>query len=805
MYSAPMRRCTAILAAFSLVCVAACARESPEPRPRAVVLGIDSADWRVIDPLIAEGRMPNLAALRERGSWGPIQTLVDFPLSPVIWTSVVTGKTPAKHGITWFLVDQPDGTRVPVRSHNRKARALWNILAGRGLRTTSVGWWASYPAEDIGAGTLVSDALGFHGFGRTAREGDDRRKTWPAERFAELDALVPPEQQLPVDFALRFLHLTPEEYRNARFDPARHPKRDPGNPVHLFQQYAVTAQGYTAIAETLLAEPYDLFLLYYEQVDSFSHLFMKHRAPRLEWVNEQDHERFKDVVTEWYTYQDELLGRLLAKIDLDTTAVFLLSDHGFKSGERRIRSEQTVDINTAHLDHEPDGIFLAVGPGIRRGARVEDATVLDPTPTILHYLGLPVGKDMDGKVLAEIFQPASLETHPITYVASYEAEGEAPAPPGIEDYGEAELAENVAALEALGYVKKGASGAGSQPASEADAGESSPEIHNNLARIHARAGELDEAIAEFEKALALNPRDADALLGLASIAAMKGNRTRAEHLAKVAVATNPDFPPALAQLADLRRDAGDLAECTRLYREAIALHDSMPSLYLGLGDCLQRAGQYPEAEAAFTRVRELDPDSFVAVYNLGVTAFQQQREEEAIALYEQAIEMNPNHPLAAAAYNNLGTVQLDRGETEQAITRWEQAVAASPAQFEARFNLASQYLEQGRSGDAIPLLEQAARLAPNHEMLHIRLGGAYMEAGRGEDAFRAFSLVRRLYPDNWFAPLGMAVLFAATERPEQAKPLLDDALRLGGDVARNTANGYPALAPLLDGGGTPHS
>ena len=63
-----------------------------------------------------------------------------------------------------------------------------------------------------------------------------------------LDVPVIPTSSLSVDFALRFLHLRPEEFRNARFDPARHPKRDPGNPVHLFQQYAVTAQGYTAIA-----------------------------------------------------------------------------------------------------------------------------------------------------------------------------------------------------------------------------------------------------------------------------------------------------------------------------------------------------------------------------------------------------------------------------------------------------------------------------------------------------------------------------------------------------------------------------
>ncbi len=58
-------------------------------------------------------------------------------------------------------------------------------------------------------------------------------------------------------------------------------------------------------------------------------------------------------------------------------------------------------------------------------------------------------------------------------------------------------------------------------------------------------------------------------------------------------------------------------------------------------------------------------------------------------------------------------------------------------------------------------------------------------------------LVRRLYPDNWFAPLGLAVLHAATGQPEQARPLLADALRLGGEIARATAAGYPALEELL--------
>ena len=767
------------------------------------MIGIDSADWKIIDGLVAQGRMPNLASLRQRGSSGPIQTLVDFPLSPVIWTSVATGKTPAKHGITWFLVDQPDGTRVPVRSHNRKAKALWTILAERDLRPIVIGWWATYPAEDIGPGVMVSDALGFHGFGRTAREGDDQRKTWPADLFPKLEAQIPPEQQLSSEFVSRFLHLTPEQYRAERFDPARSSQHDPSNPIHLFQEYAVTAQGYTAIAEDLLAQPYDLFLLYYEQVDSFSHLFMKYAPPKLDWTQPEDAARYQDVVSEWYAYQDELLGRLLTKIDLDSTAVFVLSDHGFKSGERRIRSEELVDMRTAHLDHEPQGIFIATGPGIRRGAKLEDASVLDLTPTLLHYLGLPPAKDMDGKVLTGIFEPDFEAEHPLAYVASYEsAKPEQKTGKPAEDYGKAELAENLAGLEALGYVK-GEKGEGAAAATGASAEASSPEIHNNLARIHAREGKLDEAVAEFEKALALNQHDADALLGLAGIAAMRGNRARAEHLTQVALASNPDFPPALAQLADLRRDAGDLGEAIRLYREALKIDDASPGLYLGLGDCLERAGQYAEAEKAFRRVISLQPDSFEAWYNLGVSTSQQGRFDESVASYEKALALDPKNALYAAALNNLGTVHLDRGDKVKAIARWEEAVKASPALLEARYNLALQYLEQGRLDDAIRLLEEAAWLAPNHELVHVRLGRAYLLKGRGEDAYRALALVSRLYPENWYAPLGMAALHAANGRPDEARKLLDEALRLGGENARTEAAGYPALTPLLTGAPAP--
>jgi len=785
----------AIALAALLTLVAAGCGPGHAPAPRTVVVGIDGADWALVDALAAEGRMPHLQGLRERGSWGRIQTLADIPLSPAIWTSVVTGKVPAKHGIGWFLVDQPDGSRTPVRSHNRRAKALWNVLAERGLRTISIGWWASYPAEDIGPGLLVSDALGFHGFGRTAREGDDGRKTHPPELFARVSARLPVEQQIDAAFATRFLHLSPDEYREERFDPARGARRDPTSPIHLFQQYAVTAQGYTAIAEDLLAEPFDLFLVYYEQVDSFSHLFMKYAPPKLEGVTEAEFARYRDAVRAWYAYQDELLGRLLAKIDLDTTAVFVLSDHGFKTGARRIASDDTVDLRRAHLEHEPEGILVAAGPGIRRGHELDGASVLDVTPTLLAYLGQPVGRDMDGKVLTGLFEEAVREARPIRYVASYEDGAEPPSSAAHGDAAARELAERLAALEALGYVAADPDEETTDPAA------SSPELHNNVGRAHLGRGEIDAARAEFQRALALDPRNADALLNLGLLERLRGNAAGAEHLAQRALQANPSSVAALVQLAELRRDAGELDESIRLYREARALDDAQPFVHLGLGDSLQRAGRYPEAEAAFRAALALDPDAFEAHYDLGVTAFNQGHYSEAIGHYEKALGLDADHPEAPSALNNLGSSLLALGREEEARARFEEAARTGPGHVESRYNLAALDLRQGRLDAAIARLEEAAALAPSHETVHVALAGAYLHAARNEDALRALLLVRRLYPENWYAPLGLAALHAASEREDEAQELFAEALRLGGDAARAEAKAFPVLEAMLAGEG----
>ena len=86
---------------------------NPENRiaKKVLLVGWDAADWKVINPLVDAGRMPNVKKMMEHGVMGNIATLHPV-LSPMLWTSIATGKRPYKHGIYGFYEPTPDGLNV---------------------------------------------------------------------------------------------------------------------------------------------------------------------------------------------------------------------------------------------------------------------------------------------------------------------------------------------------------------------------------------------------------------------------------------------------------------------------------------------------------------------------------------------------------------------------------------------------------------------------------------------------------------------------------------------------------------------
>src|ERR1044071_8266109 len=133
---------------------AACAKPADAPRPRVIFVGLDGADWQLLNKLMADGTMPTLAALARDGARGPLLTQHP-PLSPLVWTTMMTGVSPLRHRILDFTRYSPT-TRAqePITSDERAVPAIWNMATAHGKRVGVFGMWATYPAE---AGVVLTD------------------------------------------------------------------------------------------------------------------------------------------------------------------------------------------------------------------------------------------------------------------------------------------------------------------------------------------------------------------------------------------------------------------------------------------------------------------------------------------------------------------------------------------------------------------------------------------------------------------------------------------------------------------------
>jgi len=101
---------------------------------RLLIIGLDGATWAVLDPLLQENRLPNLAHLIERGT-RCVSTAIEPALSPILWTSLASGKLPEKHGVTHFF-----DTAKHVR-----AKRIWDILERSDRPIGVFAWPVTWP------------------------------------------------------------------------------------------------------------------------------------------------------------------------------------------------------------------------------------------------------------------------------------------------------------------------------------------------------------------------------------------------------------------------------------------------------------------------------------------------------------------------------------------------------------------------------------------------------------------------------------------------------------------------------------
>ena len=334
--------------------------------------------------------MPVLARLLERGVMADIATLEPV-LSPMLWTSIATGKHADRHGILGFTELNPETCRVqPVTSTSRRTKAIWNILSQQGYRVNLAGWFASHPAEPI-RGCSVSDAF--------ARAFPATGEPWPL-----LPGSVYPPSIGPQIAGLR---VRPEEVdaeilRLFIPDLAAIDQSKPNGLGTLRKLLAECFSIHNAVTWLMENTEWDFMGAYYIGIDHFSHAFMNYHPPRLEWVDPGEFALYSHVVDGAYRLMDLFLARLMQLAGANAT-VIVLSDHGFHSDHLRPRHIPAVPAGPA-AQHRPLGIFAMAGPGIRQDERINGVSLLDVAPTVLSLFGLPAGLDMPGRLLLDAFE-----------------------------------------------------------------------------------------------------------------------------------------------------------------------------------------------------------------------------------------------------------------------------------------------------------------------------------------------------------------------------------------------------------------
>ena len=641
-------RITCTLALSALLLAASCHRQAAPGR--VIVLGLDGMDPETVDLLMAEGALPNFATLRTQGAYGRLVSSKPL-LSPIIWTTIATGKAPDQHRIGHFVaVNEQTGEQLPVTSQMRKVKALWNILSDAGRTVDVVGWWATWPAEAV-HGAVVSDHTCYHFLFEEGATGDTDTTgiVYPAALEPALRPMIKRPGDLTMDDVAPFVQVRAEELnRPFHFD----------DDLSHFKWALATAKSYAAIGTYLwqTGKP-DVLMLYIEATDSVAHLFGHlFRARGLAGELAAQQERYGHAVEQMYRYADRLVGEYMALMD-DRTTLVVVSDHGFELGALPDDPSKTRDMRrVSERYHRLEGILYLYGNHVRPRRRLDQPTILDVAPTLLALTGLSPARDMPGRVLSE-----GLDLAPaLRQVASYETGAEvANAAAGGERGVDAAVLEH---LRSLGYL---------------DA--QSPKGNRNLAAVLFQQGKFVEAAQAYEALVRENPDDAALRASWAGALGALGRYDESLAQLDLAIDREPLNPEAYHNRGVIYEKQGKREAAVAEYRSALRYNpqyvpsqqalvrltgsgmvssprDDAERQALALAERASQAarrGDYQSAMQTLDEAQKIAPRSALVYQYRSNVAFLMGDRERAKAALRAALEIEPDNALFRANLQRL--------------------------------------------------------------------------------------------------------------------------------------------------------
>jgi Flp pilus assembly protein TadD len=600
-----------------------------QPGHPVIFLGLDAADWSLLDTYMSRGVMPILSRLTAEGTGGRIKT-ISPPLSPLVWTTMMTGTSPIDHGILDFLQVNPStGQKEPITSIERRVPAIWNMATDAGKRSAVFGLWATFPAEPID-GLVVSDRLfTFLYKEQTPPAG----VVYPADREAwARGALTRAEQTVDYPAVHAYLPwLSEADYRRVADSD------DPySQPVSALRRLLIETTVYSELSlQWIREERPDLAVVYLQATDTIGHVFAPYAPPRQAAVSERDYERFSGVPEKFFHELDGVIGRYRDAAAANGAVLMLASDHGFLWGEGRPARLSSVATASAAKWHAQEGIYLLWGPGISaQPGHLAHGSVQQVCSTLLALLGLPGGRGIDQMTLEGAVPSKS---SPADYAAHYQpAMSAASAPNGVDP-------QALKTLRSLGYISS--ADARNAPAGNR-ASTRTPASLNNEGVILKDSNRLPEAVNAFEKALQLDPDLASAQWNLSDILYATGHDLdRSDDLLLRALGGGvPDGTKLVIGRAMAYQRTGRGARSLALMTRAVAVQPREADLWLFRGRYRIESGDCRSAVEDFDRALALNAGNASAYGASGVARLCAGDRSGARLAFEHALRLDPAQP-----------------------------------------------------------------------------------------------------------------------------------------------------------------
>jgi len=616
------------------------AGRDPKP-PRLIVIGWDGADWGLLDPLIREGKLPQLSRLIARGRTYDLATFEPMA-SPLLWTTIATGRTPVDHGVVDFQESDPiNRVARPVTSRSRRVPAIWNAASARGITVGVVGWWATWPAEKV-KGFLVSDRVAPVLFNPETTSRSPAL-TWP-EGLADGARIVLGREGNPAYDEVR----KGVAVSRAEFETAVAAAKDLADPVTGYRKIL----GVTRVNGRIAIELYDrekpeLLMVYFQGTDEIGHVLGRFRPPRLSGVTEEEIRKYGEGVVALYGEADRILGELVARADRDGATLLLLSDHGFRWGADRPAGFSGVKFDTAYLWHRTPGVLVAAGPAVAPDRVRGKASVFDIAPTMARLLALPPDPAWEGRPVAGIVARAPAPLPAKGWATFSKVERLVPEERPAEEKRVAD--EFTKKLISLGYLT-GAEASHVESASAPRTGLETAIGLSNIGTFLEERGKTADSIAWYRKAVSLNPTSPGIRMNLSEAYFKLGKWPEADEALLTALRNGYNDPEGAVErraAAYRQRAARSPAAAARrlsfLKEAAAALPESVRTKR-ALGDALLQAKDCAGAATAFAAAVARESGDVMSRNGLGFSLICQGRLAEARRELLNSLAIKPDQP-----------------------------------------------------------------------------------------------------------------------------------------------------------------